>query len=392
MSPGFWYPARVAGKLPEEFAPTGPKLTRFVLRPPPPVKPRLFPDEARFAARLALMAGGAEVAAWAWIARTHGLPALGLAGLRLLRPLWAWAGTRAPRPLVAFALLAVALLTQGAAIFTLGTLAVTAALAAGLPAIEALASTTIADSVTVERRASAYAWLDMGQGLGTALGLALGAAAPHLVPVGAAAALFLAGLGVPDLHDRGTPRSSWPLRTYAEVARTPLASQLILLAAGIGALCAAALPGFAADLLAGAAGPAPGTLALSAAAVAVPAQHAAALSHRAASSLATLRAGFPWLVAALPLAGMAVAARLEERARNAVLLPRGLLALAALSFALRAHGGDLLSLFVLGGAAAALPAAVARGAGEMDRPLASSLAWMALALGAGAGACVAALL
>jgi hypothetical protein len=35
---------------------------------------------------------------------------------------------------------------------------------------------------------------------------------------------------------------------------------------------------------------------------------------------------------------------------------------------------------------AAVPASVARGAGEMDRPLASSLAWSALALGAAVGA------
>ena len=231
-------------KLPEEFAPTGPKLSRFVIRPPPPVKPRLFEDEARFAVRLALLAGGTELAAWAWITRAHSLAPLVLAALialRLLRPFWGWTGTRLPRPLVAFTLIAVALLAQGAAIFTLGGLAFAAAVAAGLPAVGDLAATTVADSVTVERRAAAYAWLDMGQGLGIALGIALGAAAPRLVPVGAAAALFLAGLGIPDLHDRGTPRSSWLLRSFAEVARTPLASQLALLAAGIGAACSAAL-------------------------------------------------------------------------------------------------------------------------------------------------------
>ena len=349
--------------MPEEFAPTGPKLSRFVIRPPPPVKPRLFEDEARFAVRLALLAGGTELAAWAWITRAHSLAplvlaALILAALRLLRPFWAWTGTRLPRPLVAFTLIAVALLAQGAAIFTLGGLAfaAAAAVAAGLSAVGDLAATTIADSVTVERRAAAYAWLDMGQGLGIALGIALGAAAPRLVPVGAAAALFLAGLGIPDLHDRGTPRSSWLLRSFAEVARTPLASQLALLAAGIGAACSAALAGSPVS--------------------------------SASASLGTLVhatwAG-PWALAAAPLAGMAVAARIEERSRNAVLVPRGLLILALVAFALHAYGGGLLALAVLGAAAAALPASVARGAGEMHRPLASSLVWMALALGAFAG-------
>ena len=58
-----------ADKLPEEFAPTGPKLTRFSIQPAPPVRPRLLADEARFAARLSLLAGGAELAAWIWFAR-----------------------------------------------------------------------------------------------------------------------------------------------------------------------------------------------------------------------------------------------------------------------------------------------------------------------------------
>jgi hypothetical protein len=36
----------------------------------------------------------------------------------------------------------------------------------------------------------------------------------------------------------------------------------------------------------------------------------------------------------------------------------------------------------------AVPATVARGAGEMERPLASSLAWMALTAGAALGAVI----
>jgi hypothetical protein len=51
---------------------------------------------------------------------------------------------------------------------------------------------------------------------------------------------------------------------------------------------------------------------------------------------------------------------------------------AALSLALAPLGP-----LALGAAATLLPASVARGAGEMERPVASSLAWMALALGAG---------
>ncbi|TMA28123.1 MAG: hypothetical protein E6J78_07485, partial [Deltaproteobacteria bacterium] len=59
-------------KLPEEFAPTGPKLSKLPVRPPPPLRPALFSDEARFALRLALLAGGTELAAWAWIGATAG--------------------------------------------------------------------------------------------------------------------------------------------------------------------------------------------------------------------------------------------------------------------------------------------------------------------------------
>lgn len=322
--------------LPEEFAPTGPKLSRFPIRPAPPVQPRLFADEARFAFRLALLAGGTELAAWAWLVRSPRL-ALPIAALRLLRPLWAKAGTRAPRPLVAFALLFVALAAQGAAVFSIGALSFWAALAAGLPALGDLAASCLADSITVERRAAAYSWLEMGQGLGVALGVALGLAAPQLVPVGAAAALFAAGLGVPDLHDRGTPRSSWPAAVYLEVLRTPIAAQLVLYALLAGGLAAGGL--------------------------------------RWGFLLSTRGSGW---TALLPLGGMAVAARLEARAPNAVVLPRALVAVAALSLGIAPLGP-----LALGAAATLLPASVARGAGEMERPVASSLAWMAVALGAG---------
>ena len=43
-------------------------------------------------------------------------------------------------------------------------------------------------------------------------------------------------------------------------------------------------------------------------------------------------------------------------------------------------------LLALGALFVAIPASVARGAGEMERPVASSLAWSALGLGAAVGA------
>src|SRR5205085_1695881 len=48
-----------------------------------------------------------------------------------------------------------------------------ALVAGGLPALADLCATHIGDSVTVERRAAAYAWLDMAQGIGALLGVAL---------------------------------------------------------------------------------------------------------------------------------------------------------------------------------------------------------------------------
>ncbi len=344
-------------KLPEEFAPTGPKLSRFPIRPAPPVRPQLFSDESRFALRLAVLAGATELAAWAWILRSHGGVALAAGAIRCARPLWAKLGTRAPRPAVAFTLLAVALLAQGACIITIGGFAALAALAAALPALGDLASTCIADSVTVDRRAAAFARLDMGQALGCALGVSLAAASPMFVPLGAAAALLLAGLCVQDLHDRGTPRSSWPLPAFRSALSGPLVAQLSLFA-----------------LVAGACG---------------------AFAAGARVSMPLARA-LPRALA--PLAGMFLAARAEPAMRNALVLPRAIALLSAIALALAffspavAPGfglAGLTGLALLGAAATALPASVARGAGEMERPLAASLAFTALFLGAGLGRLIA---
>lgn len=357
-------------RLPEEFAPTGPKLSRFPIQPAPPLRPRLFADEARFAARLALLAGASELAFWAWLLRCHGGVALAAGALRCARPLWASLGARVPRPAVAFALLAIALLAQGLAIVTVGQIAALTAAAAwscALPALGDLASTCIADSVTVERRAAAFAWLDMGQGLGCALGVALALAAPGLVPLAAAAVLLVAGFCVPDLHDRGTPRSSWPLAAYRQAASAPLSRTLLVTAFVSGAAAA------------------PSAAALFTARLFPP---------RVPEGAAGL------LVALVPLAGMVASARAEPRMRNAARLPVALAAAALLSLAahLLSHafhafpldailggGGALLGAVTLGAACAALPASVARGAAELERPLVSGLVWTALALGAGLG-------
>jgi len=331
-------------ELPEEFAPTGPKLSRLPIRPAPPVRPHLFRDEARFARRLALLAGGSELAAWIWFARLlahRGSPwaALAFVALRLLRPFWSWLGTRLPRAFVAFALLAVSLLVQGFAAMSLAD--TLAAVAAALPALGDLCASAAADAVTIERRAAAYSWIDMGQGLGCGLGLALGTAQPGLAPLLGTAALLAGSLAVPDLRDRRTPRSSWPLSLRWQVLRSPLAAQLTVLAAAGGALAAAA----------------------------------------AARSRA-------WWMIAAPLLGMATAARAEVVARNALVVPRVLAAIALVACALRwvaPTAAIAAGLFALGAFCAAIPGAVARGAGEMERPVASSLGFSALALGAGAG-------
>ena len=319
-------------KLPEEFAPTGPKLSKFPIRPAPPIRPHLFADEARFALRLAIAAGATEFAAWTGLlnnARPHAwvVAVVALLALRLLKPFWAELGTRLPRPAIAFALLATALaaaLTRQPDLFWL----------AGLPALADLCATCIADSVTVERRAAAFAWLDMGQALGGVCALALASSYPGAGAPLSIAMLALAFVGVRELHDRGTPRSSWPLAAYASVLRSPLSAQLAALAFATAAL---------------------GT------------------PH--------LRAWPPWLALAAPLAGMATAARLEPGMPNAAWLPR-----LALVLALAGLFWAPLGLFALGAMFAAIPAAVVRGVGEMERPLVSSLAWSALIAGAALGA------
>jgi hypothetical protein len=338
-------PAVPGEKLPEEFAPTGPKVSRFPIQPAPPVRPHLFADEARFAGRLALLAGGTELAAWIWFARllSHRGPAwaaLAFAACRLLRPLWGWLGARLRRGAVAFVLLALSLLVQGFAAMSFAD--ALGAVAAALPAVADLCSAAVADAVTVERRATAYSWLDMAQGLGCGLGLAIGVAEPRLSPLVATVALLVGSLAVSDLRDRGTPRSTWPVPVRLQILRTPLVGQLALLAAAGGG-CAAA---------------------------------------------AAVRSSWGWWAVLPPLLGMAAAARGEAAARNALIVPRLLAGLGVVALALRQVAPPAAigaGLFVLGGLCAALPGAVALGAGEMERPVASSLAWSALALGAGVG-------
>lgn len=323
-------------RLPEEFAPTGAKVSRFRIAPAPPLRPRLFPDEAKFALRLSLLAGGAELAAWAWFAHAGGRAAvLGWAGLRLLKPAWSFLGTRAPRPAVAFALLFVAVAGAAASLLTLGHLFTAGLLAVALPAVGDLCASSVGDSITVERRSAAFAWLDMAQGLGAALGLALGTAFGGVAMAAGGAALLLASVGVPDLHDRGTPRSTWSLPAYQHVFRSSFGAQI----------CALAFFG--------------AFLALQRPAEPFPA----------------------WAALLLPLAGMAIAARVDPHLPNAVILPRAAVVAAALGLP-----WPPLRLLAMGMLFAAIPAAVARGAGEMERPIASSLAWSALAAGAAVGA------
>jgi hypothetical protein len=326
------------------------------------VRPRLFPDEARFAVRLSLIAFGTELAAWVWLAallaaapahRGAFIPlAAGLAALRALRPVWAWLGTRVPRSAVAFPLISLALVADGAALLAMplypfpGAYALIAAAFASLPALGDLAASCAADAITIERRAAAYSFLDVAQGIGVGLGIAVGASSPRLAPAAAALGLFLAGLGIPELRDRGTPRSAWPLALYRDVARSALGRELCALSFAIGGLGALALQ---------------------------------------------FAFGFGWLA---PFAGMIFAARAESRAPNAVALPQ-LLAAVALAAALLGLCAPLaprllpqvsgqLALLALGAAASALPASVARAAGEMERPLLASLSSACLFAGAAA--------
>jgi hypothetical protein len=334
---GVWYVRRVPDptELPEEFAPTGPKKSRFRLVPPGPMRPKLFPDESRYAFRLSLLAGGAEFAAWSWFAQAGGKGAvLGWAFLRLLKPAWAYLGTRVPRPQVAFALLFLALAGAAASLLTAGELFTAGLLAIALPAVSDLCASSMGDSITVERRSAAYAWLDMAQGLGAVLGFALGASFNVVAAFAGAAALLVASAGVPDLHDRGKPRSTWTLDAYEAVLRSPFGAQLVALAffGGFLAMQPPSKP-------------------------------------------------FPaWLAIILPIAGMAIAARADPYMRNAIFLPRAAVIAAAVGLFV-----PPVRLLALGALFAAIPASVARGSGEMERPLASSLAWSALTLGAAVG-------
>lgn len=328
--------------LPEEFAPKGPKLSRFAVRPAPPVRPQLLPDEARFTLRLALLAGGAELAAWAWIVAAPRPVGALVAALRLSRFAWARLGVSAPRPLIAFALLFVALGAQGASLVA-GPL--WAGAACGLCALGELCASAVGDAVTVERRPAAFAWLDVGQAIGVALGIAVGSALSIWAPAIAAAGLLAGSVGVLDLRDRGTPRSAWPLRVYFEALRAPLGVQLSVLAFFIGAAGAFAARGV-----------------------------------------------HGWLAFGIPLLGMGLAARLEPRMLNAVALPRALALVAVAGAACVVLGRPALApsfgLIALGGAATALPASIARAGAELLRAPTSGLVWSALALGAGVGSLV----
>jgi len=167
------------------------------------------------------------------------------------------------------------------------------------------------------------------------VGLALGASFGGVAGVVGALALLAGAVGLPELRNRGTPRSTWTGDAYLRVLQSPFGSQLVALAF-FGAF------------------------------------------------LATQPLAKPlpeWVALLLPLAGMAIFARLEPRMPNAVLLPRIAVGLAAVGLFL-----PPVRLLAMGALFAAVPASVARGAGEMDRPLASSLAWSALALGAAVGA------
>ena len=88
-----------------------------------------------------------------------------------------------------------------------------------------------------------------------------------------------------------------------------------------------------------------------------------------------------WAMVLLPLLGMAVAARLEAWMPNAAWLPR-----IALVLAIAGRLYPPLRPVAMGAMFAAIPAAVARGAGEMERPLISSMALTALIAGAALGA------
>jgi hypothetical protein len=330
-------------KLPEEFAPTGPKLSKFPIRPAPPIRPRLFADEARFTFRLALLTGSCEFAAWAWLAGLgRRREVMALAAIRLLGPFWSKVGTRVPRTALAGVLIVVAVCAMIGAVPLLAV----GALGAGLPALRDLCASCVGDSVTVERRAAAFAWLDIGQGLGAVAAIALNAWLGGWTMLIAIPMLLVGGLGAFELRDRGTPRSSWPAAAYASVLASPLGKRLTLAA-------------FACGLFAG-----PGSMSWD-------------------LRLSRVHSIPAWVASLLPLAGMAIASRIEPKMKNAMWLPYGALGVEALAGFI---GWPPLLSLAIGVMFAAIPGAVARGAGEMERPIASSLAWSALFLGSAVGA------
>ena len=332
--------------LPEEFAPRSRK-PRFATLPGEPVRPRLLRTESRFALRLSLLASAAELCAFVAFARlcTHRAFAAAVVwtALRAARPLWALCGTVVPRGAVAFVLVAASLAVQGAALLSLRPDEALLAAAAALPALGDLCVTRLEEAIPVDRRAAGFSYLDIGQGLGVAVGLAAGAAEPRLSPVFAVVALLFGSIAIPDLRSPPGPRPTFFLGLRAAAARTPFGAQGSILAFAVGGLGTAAL----------------------------------------------VEAPLPrWAAIAAPLAGMWLAGRIDPRTKNAVVLPRALVVLAALCAFARGIGqwpsaAAAGGLVALGAAASALPASVARGSGELERPVVSSLVWSAFSLGAG---------
>ena len=361
----------MADKLPEEFAPTGPKLTRFRMLAPPPIRPHLFADEARFTLRVAALAGATTCAAWFYLlmsGRSVGSyfrPAAALGVLYASRPVWAYAGTRISRAALG------ALLVGAALVFTCANLlhgwgrhndwfgwtemVLSAAMvaSAGLPSLGDLCATTLGDAVTVERRATAYAWLDMAQAIGALLGIAVAALGSWRFEVVWGVVIVAAIVGLPALRDRGTPRSAWPLAAYGSTLRTPLTRNLVADALVVGALAMGFL-------------------------------HLGPLPVRDGAPL-LLPSGPHWLGAVAALAGMIVAAQVDRWTPNALTVPRVAAVVAFVGWYLALWP---IGAFAIGLMLTAIPAAVARGAGEMERPIASSLAWSALVLGAALGAAI----
>lgn len=373
--------AAALAKLPEEFAPTGAKLSKFPIRPAAPVRPRLFADEAGFVLRLAALLAVTEFIAWWFMVRTwrEPLAVSAAAVLRSAKPAWAWLGTRVARPVIAVSLVSVAVLGTAvwiARLWSRQTDVVTAAdhvisvvmiASLALPSLGDLCATCVADAVTIERRATAYAWLDMGQAVGALCGIAIGpvfwAAVDHpsifrAIFFGAwVVVISTAALAVGALRDRGTPRSAWPLGAYVAVLRSPLVRVL----APVSALAAA---------------------------LAVKSLHTVPLAVWDGSPPfreSALRGMSPWFEALAPVAGMVIAARAESRMPNATTLPWAALVCAAVGCCLAVSP---IALFGLGVMFVAVPAGIARAAGEMERPIASSLAWSALFLGAAVGAAI----